>query len=106
MLFDGPIDAGMDDDVSVELLAVVREALSNVARHAKASFVGVAVAVTGDEVRVEVVDDGIGPPPPDAQRGHGLDNMGEPRQPPRRELRALAPRRRRLHRRLAGVPLR
>jgi signal transduction histidine kinase len=53
--------ADIPEAVSAELLAVVREALSNVARHASASSVQVSVDV-GDEVRVLVVDDGRGVP--------------------------------------------
>ena len=34
----------------------------------------VEVVVT-DQVVLRVVDDGIGPPAPDAPRGHGLKNM-------------------------------
>ena len=56
----GLVDTAVDDDVAEDLLAVLREALSNVARHAKASVVEVTVKVT-DEVRLEVRDDGIGP---------------------------------------------
>ncbi|MFW5469709.1 GAF domain-containing protein [Knoellia sp. CPCC 206435] len=53
--------ADIPEAVSAELLAVVREALSNVARHASASSVQVSVEV-GDDVRVLVVDDGRGVP--------------------------------------------
>ncbi len=77
VLFDGPIDTAVDDGLATEVLAVVREALSNVARHAHASSVEVSVAVTHDEVQVVVTDDGIGPPAPEARRGHGLDNLAE-----------------------------
>ena len=31
--------------------------------------------VATDEVVLRVIDDGIGPPGPDALRGHGLNNM-------------------------------
>jgi signal transduction histidine kinase len=72
--FDGPVDSGVDDDLAADLLATLREALSNVARHARATQVKVEVVVT-DHVVLRVVDDGIGPPAPDAPRGHGLDNM-------------------------------
>jgi len=44
------------------LLAVVREALSNVVRHAQAGWCRVSVRVTDSVVRVEVEDDGIGIP--------------------------------------------
>lgn len=73
-LFDGPVDNGASDAVAAELIATLREALSNVARHAQATLVEVAVVVT-DQVVLRVVDDGIGPPVPDAPRGHGLKNM-------------------------------
>jgi signal transduction histidine kinase len=72
--FDGPIDSGVGDDVAGDLLATLSEALSNVARHARATRADVEVVVT-DQVVVRVTDDGIGPPPPDATRGHGLKNM-------------------------------
>jgi signal transduction histidine kinase len=74
VLLDGPLDTGVDDRIATELLATLREALSNVARHAKASRVDVEVVV-GDDVCLRVIDDGIGPPGPDTVRGKGLDNM-------------------------------
>jgi signal transduction histidine kinase len=43
VLFDGPIDTAVDERTAVELLATLREALSNVARHAHASTVEVEV---------------------------------------------------------------
>jgi len=50
---------GVPPEVEVEALAVVREALSNAARHAHASRVEVYVSV-GPELVVRVVDDGVG----------------------------------------------
>jgi signal transduction histidine kinase len=72
--FDGPLDSGIDDGIAVELLATLREALSNVARHAHATRVDVEVVVT-DVVVLRVIDDGIGPPDAREPRGHGLKNM-------------------------------
>ena len=74
VLFDGPVDTSVDDRVADELVATLREALSNVARHAGATTVEVAVTA-GADVCLRVVDDGVGPPAPDAPRGNGLDNM-------------------------------
>ncbi|OLT16559.1 histidine kinase [Actinomadura sp. CNU-125] len=71
---DGLLDTAVDDAVGEHLLAVVREALSNVARHAHASRVGVAVDVT-DEVTLRVEDNGVGIPA-DGRRS-GLRNMAE-----------------------------
>jgi len=75
VVFEGPLDAMTPEPVAVDLLATLREALSNVARHAGATGVDVRVAVEGDDVVLCVRDDGIGPPSADAPRGHGLDNM-------------------------------
>jgi signal transduction histidine kinase len=74
VLLDGPLDTGLSDHLGAELLATLREALSNVARHAKASQVEVEVVV-GEDVRLRVVDDGVGPPADDSPRGNGLRNM-------------------------------
>jgi signal transduction histidine kinase len=74
VLFDGPVDTLVPQEVAGDLLATLREALANVARHARASRVDVAVVVD-DDILLRVTDDGVGPPAADAQRGHGLDNM-------------------------------
>ena len=63
------IDAGLVDD----LVAVLREALANVARHAHARQVRVGVAV-GDQVELFVSDDGDGVPD-EVVGGRGLTNM-------------------------------
>jgi signal transduction histidine kinase len=76
VLFDGPVDTGVDERVGAALLATLREALSNVARHAGAVRVDVDLEVAaGTELVLHVRDDGIGPPGDDARRGHGLKNM-------------------------------
>jgi signal transduction histidine kinase len=60
------------EPLAADLLAVLREALSNVAKHAAASSVQVAIQVDGD-VMVSVADDGTGLPT-DIHRS-GLDNL-------------------------------
>jgi signal transduction histidine kinase len=72
--FAGLIDTNVPIDVSDDLVAVLREALANVARHARATSCGVQVDV-GDEVVLEVDDDGIGLP--DTGRRSGLANLAE-----------------------------
>ena len=74
MLLDGPVDTGVDKRVAAELLATLREALSNVSRHAHASRVDVEVCVD-DAVSLRVIDDGVGPPGEASPRGNGLLNM-------------------------------
>ncbi|NMO57270.1 GAF domain-containing sensor histidine kinase [Actinoplanes sp. TBRC 11911] len=71
----GPVDTAIPDDIVPELLAVLREALSNVARHAGARTVRVSLRATGDEMLLRVEDDGVGIDPALA-RG-GIANMGE-----------------------------
>jgi signal transduction histidine kinase len=70
--FNGPVES-LDDERSEHLLAVLREALSNVARHARASRVEVKVDV-GAELILTVTDDGVGMPA-DAVAGGGTVNL-------------------------------
>jgi signal transduction histidine kinase len=58
--FEGPIDSTVPDRLSDQVVAVLREALSNAARHARASRVDVVLAVNVDELTLSVDDDGIG----------------------------------------------
>ncbi len=60
----GPIDSAVPDELRPDLLAVVRESLSNVARHAQASAVRVQVAIGDGKLAVRVADDGVGPKTP------------------------------------------
>jgi signal transduction histidine kinase len=60
----------MPEPVEVAGYYVVAEALTNVAKHARASVVHVDVGVHGDALRLEVRDDGIGGADP--ARGTGL----------------------------------
>ncbi|RJK92794.1 GAF domain-containing sensor histidine kinase [Vallicoccus soli] len=70
----GPLDEGVPARVRPHLVAVLREALSNVARHAGASAAWVRVDV-GDRIVAEVRDDGVGPGT--SGRRSGLRNLRE-----------------------------
>lgn len=65
-------------DVSDDVVAIVREALANVAKHAKATSVSVSVAIHGSgpvgEIIITIVDDGEGLDP-SISRESGLANM-------------------------------
>lgn len=74
VLFEGPVDGAVDRRVAIELLTTMREALSNVARHAKATRVDVSVLV-GQDITVRIADDGVGVPPESAAVGNGMRNM-------------------------------
>ena len=72
--FDGPVDVSVPDGVAEHALQVLTEALSNTARHARASTVEVVVAVGDGWFSLTVADDGVGMPRrPTA--GNGLRNM-------------------------------
>lgn len=76
--FDGPLDTLVPDRVRSDLIATVREALSNVGRHAVATSVSADIMVDrqGRQLTVTVIDDGVGIP--DAPvRSSGLANLAE-----------------------------
>jgi len=71
--FDGPVDAALPDTTAAHLLAALREALANIARHAHATAARVTVRA-GDELLLEVTDNGRGIDPA-VTRSSGLTNL-------------------------------
>jgi signal transduction histidine kinase len=71
--FTGPLDSVIPDPVVDDLVAVTREALTNVARHARATAVEVSLTASAGQVSLAVSDNGIGLT--DNGRRSGLDNM-------------------------------
>ncbi|MEU4804104.1 GAF domain-containing protein [Actinosynnema sp. NPDC023587] len=68
----GTVDNSVPDDIAEHAEAVVREAVSNVVRHARASELTVTVEA-GDRLTVTVVDNGVGMPEQVARSGlHNL----------------------------------
>jgi PAS domain S-box-containing protein len=57
--FDGPVDV-TSDHIAADLLPAVREALSNVARHAHATAVEIDVELREGSLVLRVADDGVG----------------------------------------------
>jgi PAS domain S-box-containing protein len=73
----GPVESALSDEIRTEMVASMREALGNVARHARATSAQVQVEIVDDRVEMTVTDNGVGPPV-DAEAlrgGHGLDNL-------------------------------
>ena len=71
--FTGPVDTIVPDEVAGDLIAVVREALSNIARHAHASAAAVEVTATPAQLTVDVTDNGVGIG--ESKRRSGLANL-------------------------------
>jgi len=72
---EGLHDHPVGEAVGTQLLAVLREALSNVVRHAGATRVAVTVEVTADHLVASIVDDGIGAGPGERPGGRGLASL-------------------------------
>jgi signal transduction histidine kinase len=70
--FDGPVDT-LPSDTADDLVAVLREALANVARHARAGSASVELSVRPERLSLVVHDDGIGITT--TARSSGLANM-------------------------------
>jgi len=75
LTINGPVASVADPEVSDNVVAVLREALSNAARHARATAVDVHIDA-GDDLLLEVRDNGCGLPAELVHRG-GLQNLRE-----------------------------
>jgi signal transduction histidine kinase len=74
--FNGAIDRYVSKGVIPELLATLREALSNVVQHAGAHHVVVDLTVAVD-VHMRIIDDGVGVKRDNYEPGRGLINMAK-----------------------------
>ncbi len=74
--FVGPVDTVITELVVENLLATIREALTNVEKHARATTVTVEVRVDTDTCQLTVADDGIGTgAATNDHEGLGLSNL-------------------------------
>jgi signal transduction histidine kinase len=73
LICTGPIDTVVPAAVRPQILATVRESLSNVVRHAQASTATVEIMVDGGKVTARISDDGVGMGSGD--RRSGLRNL-------------------------------
>ncbi|MEJ1230289.1 MAG: ATP-binding protein [Galbitalea sp.] len=75
--FAGPIDLAVSGALADDVLAVVREGLTNAVKHASASAASVVIGVEDGLVTVEVVDDGTGiAKPGKTQRPRPISRLG------------------------------
>jgi signal transduction histidine kinase len=74
--FDGPVDASISEEVAEHLLATVREALTNIGRHAHATEASVNLNIKGDTCILQVRDNGLGVDGAETgEGGLGLGNL-------------------------------
>lgn len=71
--FAGPLRLGISDELAEDIVALVREGLSNVAKHARARNTRIAVSLVEEVVTVSITDDGVGMDT--ATRDSGLANL-------------------------------
>ena len=76
LTFGGAVDLLIDGELADDVVAVVREGLSNVARHAAATTADVSIVVDDERVVVTIDDDGTGVPK-GADRSSGTANLRE-----------------------------
>ena len=71
----------IEPDLSTSIFRIIQESITNVVRHAKASRVTIHAAVQGGVMVIEVVDNGLGYPPPldgsTSQTSLGVSGMRE-----------------------------
>lgn len=74
--FEGAVDTMISDQLAEHLLAVVREAITNVGRHAQATEASVSLKVADGQCRLQVKDNGRGLAGVDTgEAGLGLVNL-------------------------------
>ena len=73
--FIGPLDSMVADAAGEHLVAALREAVTNAAKHAHAAKVDVIVEIIGGDVMLIVADDGVGVPIDGSGRRSGVANL-------------------------------
>ncbi|KAF2415698.1 hypothetical protein B2K11_18870 [Microbacterium sp. B35-30] len=73
--FAGPLDSLVSAELADDLVAVLRELLTNVFKHAQAQTLEIEVAIAGEDVTLVVADDGQGIS--DSAPRSGLANVAE-----------------------------
>jgi signal transduction histidine kinase len=72
---EGLVDTDVPREIADHVIAVLSEALTNIARHAHAGRADVALVTDGHVVRLTITDNGVGIPA--EGRRSGLRNMEE-----------------------------
>ncbi len=77
VIFSGAVDTLVSDELAEHVLAVIRETVTNIGRHAQASEAQLSLSVSEGQCVVEITDNGcgLGRHPDGNVGGHGLVNM-------------------------------
>lgn len=70
--FEGPVDTSISSEIGEHLIAVARESLSNVGRHAHAATASLTLTVNEGLCELQVIDDGRGVDLPSDRSGSGM----------------------------------
>ncbi|CAN5255470.1 two-component system sensor histidine kinase [soil metagenome] len=73
--FSGPVDLVVAEDLADDVIAVLREGLANVIKHADARTTTVSVTAAADTVTLSITDDGVGIG--ETTRRSGIRNLEE-----------------------------
>ena len=69
-------EIALDDETSITLFRILQEALTNIAKHARASKVEVELDTMHDRVMLRVADDGLGIASPDLDKASAFGILG------------------------------
>ena len=75
LLMDDRAVAAVPPTGKGELVQVIREIFSNIARHAGAKEVSLQCSLSDGRIVITIEDDGVGFDPSQITRGHGLSNI-------------------------------
>lgn len=73
--FSGPLDTSVNEEIATTVMAVLREALANTARHARATKVDITATLSAKHLTITVLDDGVGFETAAKHPGNGLRNL-------------------------------
>ena len=73
--FDGPVDTWVSERMAEHLLAVIREAVTNIERHAQATKATISLSASGEHCELVVTDNGRGMDGKGRDGGRGLTNL-------------------------------
>jgi two-component system sensor histidine kinase DevS len=74
--FDGPVDSAISEKIAEHILPAIREAVTNIGRHAQATHANVRISVRNGLCVLRVTDDGQGIYASDkSHRGFGLGSL-------------------------------